>query len=72
MNTYLPNLAYAKQELDRLHGIRAFLARQIVACKTDYVSERSAETWVKVYQARLKDNILPAIKDCNDYIAKHS
>ena len=72
MNIYLPDLAYAKQELARLHGIRASIARQIVACKTDYISEKSAESWVKIYQARLKDNVLPAIKECNDYIAKHS
>lgn len=68
MATYLPDVNYAKQELARLHGIRAAIARQIVACKTDYVTLKSSETWVKIYQARLKDNVLPAIKECEDYI----
>ena len=68
MSIYLPDVAYAKQELARLHGIRAFLGHQIVSCKTDYVSEKSAETWVKIYQARLKENVLPAIKECEQFI----
>jgi len=72
MNTYLPDLAYAKQELARLHGIRASLARSIVACKTDYVSQKSADAWVKIYQARLKENVLPAIKECEAYIKSHA
>ncbi|AGA17872.1 hypothetical protein P60_gp02 [Synechococcus phage P60] len=72
MNIYLPDVAYAKQELARLHGIRASLARNIVACRTDYVSVKSAETWVKIYQARLKENVLPAIKKCESYIRLHS
>ena len=72
MSMYLPDLAYAKQELARLHGIRASIARQIVACKTDYVSVKSAETWVRIYQARLKETVLPAIKECEQYIASHS
>ena len=72
MSIYLPDVHYAKQELARLHGIRASIARNIVACKTDYVSEKSAETWVKVYQARLKENVLPAIKECEQFIKSHS
>ena len=72
MNIYLPDTAYAKQELARLHGIRASLARAIVACKTDYVSQKSSDTWVKIYQARLKENVLPAIKECEAYLAKHA
>lgn len=72
MNTYLPDLAYAKQELARLHGIRASLARSIVACKTDYVSQKSADTWVKIYTQRLKENVLPAIKECEAYIKSHA
>ena len=72
MTIYLPDLAYAKQELARLHGIRASLARSIVACKTDYVSEKSAATWVSMYQERLKENVLPAIKECEQYIKSHS
>ena len=72
MNTYLPDVAYAKQELARLHGIRASLARSIVACKTDYVSQKSAEAWVKIYTQRLKENVLPAIKECEAYIGEHA
>jgi len=72
MTSYLPDVHYAKQELARLHSIRATLARDIVACKTDYVSHKSAETWVRIYQARLKENVLPAIKECEAYLAKHA
>ena len=72
MNIYLPDAHYAKQELARLHAIRASLARDIVACKTDYVSLKSADTWVRIYQGRLKENVLPAIKQCEAYLAKHS
>ena len=72
MSIYLPDVHYAKQELARLHGIRVFLARQIVACKTDYVTLKSSEAWVSMYQARLKENVLPAIKECEDYIKSHS
>ena len=72
MSIYLPDVHYARQELARLHAIRAQLARDIVACKTDYVSLKSAETWVKIYQARLKENVFPAIKECEAYLAKHA
>lgn len=72
MSIYLPDVHYAKQELARLHSIRAQLARDIVACKTDYVSRKSAETWVKIYQARLKENVLPAIKECEEFIKSHA
>ena len=72
MSIYFPDLAYAKQELARLHGIRASLARNIVACKTDYISQKSADTWVKIYTQRLKENVLPAIKECEAYIKSHA
>ena len=70
--TYLPNLAYAKQKLARLHGIRAFLARQIAALDTDQISKKSADTWRKIYAERLHQNVYPAIKECEDYIRSHS
>jgi len=72
MNTYLPDTAYAKQELARLHGIRAQLARNIVECKTLYATYPGAKTYISLYQTRLKENVLPAIKECNDYLAKHA
>ena len=72
MATYLPDVHHAKEELARLHSIRAYLANQIIACKTDYVTLKSAEAWVKMYQARLRDNVLPAIKECEDYIKSHT
>jgi len=72
MTIYLPDVHYAKQELARLHSIRASIARNIVACKTDYVSHKSAETWVKIYQERLRENVLPAIKECEQYIASQA
>lgn len=68
MNIYLPDLAYAKQELARLHGIRAFIARQIAALDDDAISQKSADAWRKIYQSRLKENVLPAIKQCEQYI----
>lgn len=72
MNIYLPDTAYAKQELARLHGIRAQLARNIVECKTLYATYPSAKAYVSLYQARLKESVLPAIKECNNYLAKHA
>ena len=67
-NTYLPNVAYAKQELVRLHAIRANLANNIIDLKANCKGQKSAETWVKIYQGRLKEDVLPAIKECEQYI----
>ena len=72
MTTYLPDLAYAKQELARLHGIRASLARNIASLDSDQVSQKSADTWRKIYTERLQQNVYPAIKECEAYIKSHS
>jgi len=72
MSIYLPDIQHAKQELARLHAIRACIARNIVACKTEYASHKSAEVWVKIYTQRLKENVLPAIKECEQYIASQA
>ena len=69
MTIYLPDVHYAKQELARLHGIRAFLARQIASLDdNDQISEKSANTWRSIYRERLAQNVLPAIKECEQYI----
>ena len=69
MTTYLPNLAYAKKELARLHGIRAYLANRIIECQTVFADHKYSAVWVKEYKARLRDNVWPAIKECEAYIA---
>ena len=66
---YLPNVPHAKKELARLHGIRAYLANRIIECETVLAGHKSSATWVKVYKARLRDNVWPAIKECEAYIA---
>lgn len=68
MATYLPDVAYAKQELTRLHSIRAKLANDIIELKTTHQGWKSADTWIHLYQSRLKENVLPAIKECEDFL----
>ena len=54
MATYLPNVQVYRQELHRMHTIRAWLASQIASLQQvkDYGSLE--DTWVKIYKCRLK------------------
>ena len=70
--TYLPNIAYAKKELARLHGIRAYLANRIIECETVFADHKYSAMWVREYKARLRDNVWPAIKECEAYIASEA
>ena len=70
--TYITGPAHARKELARLHGIRASLARNIASLDSDQVSQKSADTWRKIYTERLQQNVYPAIKECEAYIKYHS
>ena len=72
MATYLPNVQVARQELHRMHTIRAWLATQIANLQQvkDYGSLE--DTWVKIYKSRLKDNVWPVIRECEAYIESAS
>ena len=72
MTIYLPDVHYAKQELARLHGIRAFLARNIAALEDAGISAKSAAAWRSIYTSRLNENVWPAIKECEAYIRSHA
>ena len=57
----------AIREMDRLVGIKNRLAGLIVELQA--TNNPSAQVWVREYTLRLKENVLPAIKEVQDYIS---
>lgn len=66
MNTYLPNIEFAANELTRLEGIRDRLAGLIIELQS--TDHHAADAWISIYTDRLTDNVLPAIKEARDYL----
>ena len=56
----------AVRELDRLEGIKNRLAGLIVELQSN--NNPSAQTWVREYTLRLKENVLPAIAETKAYL----
>ena len=56
----------ALRELDRLTEIRNRLAGSIVELQS--LNNPSSQTWISIYTDRLKENVLPAIKEVKAYI----
>ena len=56
----------ALRELDRLEGIKNRLAGLIVDLQS--TNNPSAQTWIREYTLRLKDNVLPAITEVKAYL----
>ena len=56
----------ALRELDRLEGIKNRLAGLIVDLQS--TNNPSAQTWVREYTLRLKENVLPAITEVKAYL----
>ena len=56
----------ALRELDRLTVIRNRLAGSIVELQS--LNNPSSQTWISIYTDRLKENVLPAIKEVKAYI----
>ena len=56
----------ALRELDRLEGIRANMASLIVELIES--NNPSAQTWIREYTLRLKENVLPAIVETKAYL----
>ena len=56
----------ALRELDRLEGIRANLADLII--QLIETNNPSAQTWIREYTIRLKENVLPAIEEVKAYL----
>ena len=56
----------ALRELDRLEGIRANLADLII--QLHQTNNPAAQTWIREYTLRLKENVLPAIAETKAYL----
>ena len=56
----------ALRELDRLTEIRNRLAGSIVELQS--LNNPSSQPWISIYTDRLKENVLPAIKEVKAYI----
>jgi len=68
MNIYLRNVAHAREELTRLRSVEAKLSFRIVQLLDD--STYDGSTWRKIFTDRLRDNVRPAIKECQDFIKR--
>lgn len=66
MSIYLPNVHYAERELARLRGVESRLEAEI----EDLVdrNDSTAKIWISIFTERLRDNVRPAIKECERYI----
>jgi len=56
----------ALRELERLEGIRANLADLIIQLLE--TNNPAAQTWIREYTLRLKENVLPAIAETKAYL----
>ena len=56
----------ALRELDRLTEIRNRLAGSIVELQS--LNNPSSKTWISIYTDRLKENVIPAIKEVKAYL----
>ena len=56
----------ALRELNRLEGIKNRLAGLIVDLQS--TNNPSAQTWIREYTLRLKENVLPAITEVKAYL----
>lgn len=56
----------ALRELDRLEGIKNRLAGLIVELIES--NNPSAQTWIREYTLRLKENVIPAITEVKAYL----
>ena len=69
-NGQLSSVASATRELTRLEGIRDNLSGLIVELKS--TEHSSADTWIRIYNERLNDNVMPQIKEVREYLIQQS
>ena len=68
-NGQLSSVASATRELNRLEGIRDNLSGLITELK---VTHGEDNIWVRIYNERLNDNVMPQIKEVREYLIQQS
>ena len=68
-NGQLSSVASATRELNRLEGIRDNLSGLITELK---VTNGEDNIWVRIYNERLNDNVMPQIKEVREYLIQQS
>lgn len=58
----------AQRELNRLTEIKFNLESQIEMLEANPELHRDSHMWVKIYTTRIIENVMPAIKECEEYL----